>query len=261
MSQDKGFCTNLTGIAMRAIGIRSTCLWLLAGSLVLGVNAQPQRQPQAVEAFRVQHFTAADGLPSNEVFAIEEDSLGFLWIGTGNGLVRYDGYTFETFLPQPGDSTSIGGRHISTLYVDATGDIWAGCGYAGPDGLSHFDRTTEHFRRYRHDPENPGNSLIQNEVTSIAASPDEPGILWIGTRDWPGQASGLSRLDVATGTFTHYTTEDGLNNNIVWELFVDRDGTLWVGTEGPGLNRFDPATNTFTSFFPTSPPSRRRNSL
>ena len=239
--------------------LRVTVTGVLAAGLGLPVqtgHAQPQHQ-RKVE-FRVQHFTSAEGLPSNAVYSIQEDSLGFLWLGTTNGLVRYDGYTFTSFLPQPNDSTSIGGIHITALHVDATGDLWAGGGFLDPGGLGRFDVATERFRRYRHDPEEP-NSLIYDDVAAITTSPYDPGVFWMGGGSWPiDQDGGLSRLDVATGTFTHYTTEDGLASNLVRTLLVDRNGTLWIGTGEPflspqaagGLSRFDPATNTFTSFLP-----------
>ena len=260
--------------------LRVTVTGVLAAGLVLPVmtataqagdgTARPQRVARVVEEFRVQHFTTAEGLPSNQVWAIEEDSLGFLWLGTSNGLVRYDGYTFETFLPQPNDSTSIGGRQVLALHLDTSGHLWAGGGWGIPGGLSRFDYATESFTRYQHDPDDP-NSLIHDAVRSIYASRREPGVIWIGSYDGSADQGGLSRLNLssasqvpvsgqtpAAGVFTNYSHDPGDPSSIpvkkVWTLLEDRQGTLWIGTtsrnETGGLHRFDPETNTFTTFLP-----------
>lgn len=217
-----------------------------------GILGQDQFQ------YRVERFSTEDGLPSNSIHDIQEDSLGFLWMGTLNGLVRYDGYTFKTYLPHQDDSTSISGSHIVALDVDVNGHLWAAGGFQDPAGLNHFDPRNERFSNFRHDPENP-NSLIDDEISTIASSPDDPGTLWIGKADWiSGQNTGLSRLDVNRGTFYNYTRDDGLKGGI-WSLHVDRNGILWAGTWGSGLNRYDPGTNTFSSYLPN--PSRAPDDL
>jgi signal transduction histidine kinase/ligand-binding sensor domain-containing protein/CheY-like chemotaxis protein len=207
------------------------------------VHAQDQYE------YRVEYFNASDGLPSNPVEAIQEDSLGFLWVGTHNGLARFDGYAFRVFFPRPKDSTSISGRPIATLHVDVRGRVWAGGSSATPHGVSYFDSVSETFTRYQHDPADT-NSLIDDEVMTIVSSPDEPDVIWIGSRDWPeGITSGVSRLDITTNTFTHFTTDNGLSSNSIRDLAFTPDGTLWVMDVGGSLNRFDKEKNTFSPFF------------
>ena len=199
--------------------------------------------------YRVEYFDASDGLPSNEVAAIQEDSLGFLWVGTYNGLTRFDGYTFRTFSPRSNDSTSISGRRIETLHVDARGRVWAGGSSATPHGVSYFDPVSESFTRYQHDPDDT-NSLIDNEVMTVTSSYLEPDVIWIGSRDWPQEiTSGLSRLDVSTNTFTHFTTDNGLSSNAIKDLAFTKDGTLWAMDVHGNLNKFEKETNTFITFF------------
>ena len=219
-------------------------------------DAQQLSRPRVREIFRVQHFNTADGLPSNAISSILEDHLGFLWLGSGlGGLVRYDGHTFETFRARQGDTTSIGGSAITTLHEDAAGNIWAGGHPRAPQGVSRFDRRTERFTRYRHDPDDP-NSLVHDGVLSIHSSPREPGIVWIAAHSinsFSGMQGGISRLDVETGTFTNYpwhsTSTDFVNlQHDVNTLIEDSDGVLWAG--GWGLNRFDPVTGAFIPYLP-----------
>jgi len=183
----------------------------------------------------MQHIMAADGLPTNYAKYVLQDHLGFLWIATESGLVRYDGYAFTHYFPKAGDPTSIGGSDLWTLFEDAAGDIWIGAGGGG--GLSRFDRETELFVRYRHDPDDP-RSLSDNEVRGIYESRREPGVLWIGT-----EKGGLNRLEIATGEFRLY-----LPGEPARLLVESRDGTYWVA--GWGLLQFDPASGTFTRHLP-----------
>ncbi len=76
-----------------------------------------------------EHLTIADGLPENSVSCILQDHLGYMWFGTQNGLVRYDGYSMKIFQPDSNDSLSISERHIQTIYEDKSGTIWIGTQY------------------------------------------------------------------------------------------------------------------------------------
>jgi hypothetical protein len=91
------------------------------------------------------HLTVDDGLPENSVRAITQDRFGFLWFGTQNGLVRYDGYDMTIFVPSPGDSNAFGGRTVQVLYQDREGDLWIGTFL---NGLWHFDTDTDTFTGY-----------------------------------------------------------------------------------------------------------------
>ncbi|MEM6337753.1 MAG: two-component regulator propeller domain-containing protein, partial [Bacteroidota bacterium] len=167
-----------------------------------------------------------------------QDRQGFLWIGTFNGLSRYDGASFQNYLHDPADSTSLGHNAINWLHQDRAGAIWIGTN----GGLGRFDPVTETFQHLRHDPEDPA-SLAHNIVRGLAEGRD--GAIWAGTR-----GGGLNRLDPATGTFTRVprpAAQLGLERtsaNTVHAVLANPDGTLWVGGTD-GLARYDPSNSRF----------------
>jgi len=110
-----------------------------------------------------EHLSLEEGLSATTVLSIIQDSRGFLWIGTYDGLNRYDGYSFTTFKNNPDDSTSLSGNGIRSLYEDNSGAIWVG---TLSKGLNKYDSEKETFTRYSHVPDDP-KSLSSNEIRSI----------------------------------------------------------------------------------------------
>ena len=192
----------------------------------------------SLEEVAFEHITVVEGLPENSVWAVLQDHLGFLWFGTQNGLVKYDGYTYTLFKPDPEDPHSLSDARIYALYEDTAGNLWVG---TAQGGLNHFDRTTEQFTAYQHNPGDP-SSLSHNTIFTILEHTD--GTLWVAT-----MGGGLDRFDPVTETFTHYRhypeEPGGLRDNQVHGLWLDADGVLWVGTHAGGLHRFDPAMEVF----------------
>ncbi|MCH8963184.1 MAG: hypothetical protein IH820_18190 [Bacteroidetes bacterium] len=181
---------------------------------------------------------------------ITQDSQGFMWFGTWDGLNKYDGYSFTIYRHDPEDSTSISNSGVTSLYVDHSDALWVGTW----DGLNRFDPATETFSRYQHDPNDP-YSVSHDGITAIYE--DHQGILWVGT--W----GGLNRFDPATETFSRYQHDSNDSTSLsdpgVQVIFEDEQGALWVGTgsdlytfanqqDGGGLNRFDREAETFTRF-------------
>ncbi len=202
-----------------------------------------------VRDIQFEHLTVEDGLSSNTIFSIIQDSRGFLWIGTYDGLNRYDGYEFKVYKNVPEDSTSISDNMIRALHEDKYGDIWIGCGWGG--GLNKYFRETEKFVRYLHDPGNP-SSISSNNIYAICS--DKSGNLWIGT-----DGGGLDYLDLGTEQFQNYKSDHNnpynLSSNTLAALHVDKNGILWVGTYSSGLNKFDPQTKQFTLYKTSDDPS------
>ncbi len=187
------------------------------------------------------HLSLQDGLSQSVVMAVAQDAQGFMWMGTQDGLNRFDGYEFKIFKNRRNDSTSLSGNLVNALLVDGQGVLWVG----SYGGLDRYDPDTEGFTRYQHDPQNPA-SLSDNAVTALAA--DAAGVLWVGT------VAGLNRFDPATGQFQRYLAnpdDDGgsLFADYIGEIFVAQDGMIWIGT-GAGLERLDPVNGRFTHFLP-----------
>jgi PAS domain S-box-containing protein len=189
-----------------------------------------------------------DSLSSNIVFAIFEDSIGALWIGTeGGGLNRFEGETeagvarFTRYPTNPDDPSGTSSDYVITIYEDRSGVLWVGT-YGG--GLNRYDRETETFTRYRHDPDDPA-SLSHDRVFTIYE--DRSGAMWVGT-----YGGGLNRFDRETETFTHFKHDPddphSLSDDIVSDILEDGSGVLWIGTFGGGLNRLDWETDTFVSY-------------
>ncbi len=213
---------------------------------------------------KFQRLSIEDGLSQSTVYIIFQDSRGFMWFGTEDGLKQYDGYSFIVHKHHPTDSTSLSANHIYAICEDHNGDLWIGT----KEGLNRFDRATAKFTGFLHDPNDP-HSLSFNNVWAVWASRQKgKETLWVGTH-----GGGLCRLRLAdrAGTvsktaatqFTRFKNDpqnsQSLSHDTVIALHEDsrKGGTLWIGTLGGGLNRFDPVTETFTSYRhdPTDPQS------
>lgn len=186
-----------------------------------------------------EHVSMEDGLSQVGINSILQDSTGFLWFATLDGLNRYDGYDFKIFKPSASDTTSISSNRILCLYLDSEGKIWVGT-LGG--GLNVYNPLTETFTRYMHDDNNK-NSLSNNDVYDIVE--DNDGLLWIAT-----YGGGLNSFDRKTKKFTTYTHNssnlNSIGSNQVRVVNKDRFGNIWVGVnEGGGLDKFDKRTGIF----------------
>jgi PAS domain S-box-containing protein len=215
----------------------------LTGTLV---HAAPAHSPHAPGSLvRFLHLTQEDGLSQNAGLAFLQDSRGFVWIGTQDGLNRYDGHTFTVYKNDPDDPQSLSYNSINALMEDRDGQIWIGT-WGG--GLNRFDPSTQQFTRFQADPENP-IGISNDNVTSLLQ--DATGTIWVGT------LGGLDRFDPQANTFTHYRSDPNdpasLSSDAVSTIFEDSRGALWVGTGGfsvvgAGLNQLDRATGKFTRY-------------
>lgn len=174
------------------------------------------------EEIEFTHITAEDGLSLSSVTQVLQDSRGFLWIGTYNGLNRYDGYNFKVFLPDAKHSNkTISNHSIWALLEDSKGYLWIGT----LGGLNKYNWRTEEFEFYQHKP-NDSKSLSHDHVLSLFE--DELGNVWIGT------INGLNKYNPETDNFTIYKkvtadyNPDSLNSVVTIE--DGPDGELWLGT-------------------------------
>lgn len=193
-------------------------LFALIGSVAhAGVHtsaARPTLDPsRALSQYVLDTWTVAEGLPQNSIVSVEQTEDGFLWLGTQEGLVRFDGVHFTTYtheIPNP---------YVSALYEDADGVLWIGT-YGG--GLARY--ADGRFTR----PSIEG--LPDGHISALTS--DAAGALWIGT-----YAGGLARLH--DGDLRTFSAPDGAPAGGVMALATDTQGTVWIGTTEEGLVRFD----------------------
>ncbi len=171
----------------------------------------------------VKHISVEQGLSQSVVFDIVQDSIGFIWIATQDGLNRYDGYHFKTFRFIPDDSTSISENWVTTLLVDRH-FIWLGTHHGGVNLLDLRNETFTHFFNGQSNQPDLSDVWIKDLLN------DGYGNLWIAT--W---GKGLIRFTPATGQVLLFNEANGLTHNDVSCLFQIED-TLWVGTK-IGLTR------------------------
>ncbi len=176
--------------------------------------------------------------PNNTVWDFTEDSLGYIWLSTYNGLSRIDINTLEitVFKNDPNDSNSLSSNIIYNTTIDNRGRMWI----STYRGLNRFIPHENRFIRYVH-IKNDSNSLSTNKIFKVYD--DNEGNLWIAT-----VGGGLNKMDLKTGKIQWFTTHDGLPNNIIYSIIDDGLGFLWLSTNN-GLCRFNKTTyvvNTYT---------------
>ncbi len=214
---------------------------------------------RALTQYSLDGWSTDEGLPQNTVNALVQGRDGYLWIGTYDGLARFDGFRFTVFHRR--NTAGLKDNGVRALVEDKEGALWIG---TNGGGVSRYkDGRFEHLQTGRSGPDdmvwalcpdsesgvwagtnggtlfrlrgeafearftNPGREPI-NEILQ-----DRRGAIWIAT-----QGAGLRRLD-PDGSVTTYTTEEGLPGAYVRTLLEDREGRLWIGTAGAGVARFD----------------------
>lgn len=183
---------------------------------------------------------ASRGLDARVVASMLVDRYGFLWVGSREGLYRFDGYQATAWTTEPDSETVISDTDIRVLYEGADGSIWVGTNTGGLNRLDPVSGIAEH---YRHESDNP-DSLPEDSVYGIVE--DAQGLLWVATQ------RGLGRLDRGSGQFEHFAHNPGdatsLSHHWAYALHLGPTGDLWVGTIGGGLNRWNPETGGFERF-------------
>jgi signal transduction histidine kinase/ligand-binding sensor domain-containing protein/DNA-binding response OmpR family regulator len=208
--------------------------------LLILLNTLPYAVPAQSQHLKFTRIGPEAGLSQSNVTSILQDSRGFMWFGTPDGLNRYDGYKFTIYRNDPKDSTSLTDNHIKNLFEDSQGYIWIA---TTEGGLNRLDRGKDRFGHYRHDSHDPG-SISDNSINCI--SQDSEGYLWIGTR-----FGGLNRMDRKSGRFTRYNyrpDSNSLSDSTVTVVMENSRRRLWIGTENGGLNLLDRKTGRFIRF-------------
>jgi len=185
---------------------------------------------------RFGKITINDGLSMSSVYSIFQDSKGFMWFGTEDGLNKYDGNGFTIYRANPYDKNSISHKWSEIIFEDSSGILWLG----SRGGLTRFDPATESFQQYLFD-EIDESSLSNDTVTSIAE--DGQQRIWIAT------VGGLNRHTPETRVFERIALPERENpgtGNRINVLLTDKNGNVWIGDEN-GLTFYDVEKNEFSN--------------
>lgn len=236
-------------------------------------------------------YTMDDGLAANRVYSILQDSCGFMWFGTDDGLSRFDGIKFKNYyLSEYINATT--SNSVKKIFIDRRGKMWIGL----DSGIVIYDSQTDAFRPFNAKTET--GETIQTYVVDMIE--DNDGEVWIATngkglyrfspndeirlrvyRNIPGESNcisqnilmtlqqdskqniwigtyseGLCCFDKHKNTFVTYKRSnlpDSLSDNSIQKILEDSHGNLWIGTFQNGLDLFNPATRTFTNYQDKSP--------
>ena len=127
------------------------------------------------QTFQFKSYTLKDGLSNNVVNSVLRDDQGFLWVGTSNGLDRFDGNSFDNFYNDPADTTTIGGNDIQCLFRDKKNRMWVGTN----NGISLYHPVTQTFSNYSPDT----TVLPAIGISFQALCDDDQDNLWVGTKN------------------------------------------------------------------------------
>ncbi len=223
-------------------------LWIGTGDGVLNrfdpkSEVFTRYQPESLKQARIEHLF--------------EDSLGFIWLSTNQGLFQLNSKTevFTHYLPDEENSSSISHKKIWKVIEDVVvkGNLWI----ATHDGLNYFDRNKQSFSYYTHDPKDV-MSINSTTINDIVFASDDT--LWIGTN------TGISQFNPASNNFTRYFPDEKNifqrdTDNIITSIYEDRYNQFWIGTLDGGLKLFDRQNKIFVSYNyqPYNPDSLRND--
>jgi len=210
--------------------IKHTLVFILLFIFTL-VRAQEQ-------TFNFNNLTIKNGLSSGLVTCILQDRKGFIWIGTDNGLNKFDGFQVQIFKHNPSTVNTIGGNSIRCLFEDSKNNLWIGL---KGDGLCRLNLRTGKFTTFR--KTGNSNSLSYNDAAGIVE--DHKGHLWIAV-----DRGGLDMFDPVNETFVHYYIHANkfkqTSNNAFTDISLDAQGNIWLSSWGEGIYCFNIKNKNFS---------------
>jgi signal transduction histidine kinase/ligand-binding sensor domain-containing protein/DNA-binding response OmpR family regulator len=193
------------------------------------------------QLYRFDHLNTKDGLSSNYILCVIQDSRGFVWIGTDLGLNRYDGYEIKEFNQIQKKGDQIGRTGVLCMYEDNSGKIWIG---TSNNGMFEYDPYNDDYKHFTYEQFSTQDS-IHSRITSVYQGKN--GALWFGT-----EGEGIKRYDPLSKqifTYKPFPEQPDHNSNVVLSFAEDDQGVLWVGT-AEGILHFDAVNNVFFPFDP-----------
>ncbi len=213
----------------------------------IGGQLDTKRSGQLIN-FQFKHYGIEEGLNSNTINCIIQDEQGFIWLGTRDGLVRYDGYNFKIYSNKIDDSTSLSNNTVNCIFEDSRGWLWIGT----ETGLDCFDRNTNEFVSLNLN-DNLDYKNIQKRIFSI--SEDKNGVIWVGSsvgvwciRLEDGAKGNSVSFDLLkkekylSKRFALYGNDATKPQNVIYSVLIDSKENIWVGSYG-GLMRMLPVAN------------------
>ena len=176
-----------------------------------------------------RNLTTENGLSHNKVNCIVQDTRGFLWIGTDDGLNRYDGNRFQLFRHEPSDTTTISGNIITDLLEDKNGILWITTSDGGFTRYDYRLPPQKQFRQYKHSVSDT-NSIPGNIINALVE--DRAGYLWLAT-----SGNGVLRFDKSTHQFSEPAKR---KVRTCLDISIDKNGMIWAGGEGGGFVKINP---------------------
>ncbi|MCG8612816.1 MAG: hypothetical protein MI864_20070 [Pseudomonadales bacterium] len=187
---------------------------------------------------RFEHLTTAHGLSSNLVTTTLQDAQGFLWVGTENGLNRFDGYEFQIHRRSAAASETLSNNHITQLFLDQSDQLWVGTAR----GLNRYNRSQNRFSTIPAYRDTTPDSTIALSITSLAESQE---------RLFVGSSQGLFQFNPDKQQLAPVSAPEhiapALLDSEVSALLFDSDGYLWVGTH-EGLHQWNPVEQTLKTY-------------
>ena len=184
---------------------------------------------------RFKHLTIEDGLPGNSINTIFQDRGLYVWIGTNNGLARYDGHLFKNFFYDKNDSSSLPDNFVVCIKQDSIGNIWV----ATKNGLAFYDQHKEKFMRIPLISET-GKGVSSNRIRYVL--PDSYPFIWVETED--GNLHHLNSETFESKIYPHTRITQPYYN--YHSIFKDSYGKVWIGGRNIGTAFLNPETATVT---------------
>lgn len=268
LKKQQGQSNGLLNISNRFFGIARKGnltigrLGILVVLLLLSEYSNASQVQDSLKNHYFRNLSIVDGLSQSTVFDIAQDTLGYMWMGTQDGLNRYDGKSFTTYRPLNGNSHSLQSKYIRSVFLDSKGLLWIG----GNNGISKYNYASDNFVNF-YLPNKSGEWYISSIVE------DKEGVIWAGSssgqifylkkgatnfkylnskeisiktqkinkllakddRLYIGAGNGLYSIQLNTKMLQKINL-NGIKHSIN-DLLLDGD-KLWIGTEGAGLLRY-----------------------
>ena len=271
---------------MKKSAVKIIVCFSLVLTMLLNINIEVVALMNNENNINFKKITTENRLSQTSVQYIFQDSKGYMWLGTSDGLNKYNGNKFEVYRYNKEKNTSISGNYVAAINEDSNGNIWVGTSR----GINKIDPINKKNVTYL--PGINGCNISDHNITEILIGKDDK--IYVATTNglnvydeetdnfinlypydekkgennlssqyiysiveddnnniWIGTIDGLNRVNKDTGEVKKFYNNSGklaINDNFIYKLFVDNQNNLWIGTDGGGLNKLSLDTYTMESY-------------